>query len=60
MPSRTLATEAGHAAVKAREWTLRRDAAIRDALAAGVSLRVLAATTGLSHTAVAKIGARGT
>lgn len=60
MPSRTLGTEAAHAAQKAREWTQRRDAAIRRALAEGVSLRVLAAATGLSHTAVAKIGKRTT
>lgn len=51
-------TAAGRAADEAREWTKRRDEAIRAALAAGVSLRVLAAATGLSHTAVAKIGKR--
>lgn len=44
---------------KAREATARRDAAIRAARDEGVPLRVLATATGLSHTAIAKIAARG-
>lgn len=49
---------AATAAAKAREWTQRRDAAIRAAVADGVSLRTVAATTGLSHNAVWKIARR--
>ncbi len=58
MPSPTSVTEAAHAAAKAREWAERRDSAIRAAVAAGVSLRVVAEATGLSHAGVAKIARR--
>lgn len=43
------------AAAKAREWTETRDHLIVEAVAAGGSLREVAETVGLSHTAVAKI-----
>lgn len=43
------------AAAKAREWTETRDRLIVEAVAAGGSLREVAETVGLSHTAVAKI-----
>jgi hypothetical protein len=46
------------AAVKAREWTERRDRRIRAAVAAGGSLRAVAEAAGLSHTAVSKIAKR--
>lgn len=50
--------DAAEAAEQVRIWTERRDAAIREARAAGLSLRVIADACGLSHTAVAKIAAR--
>lgn len=40
------------AGAKARHWTERRDVLIRDAIAAGASLRAVADAVGLSHTAV--------
>ncbi len=43
------------AALKAVEWTRKRDALIRDAHTSGLSLRTIAAQAGLSHTAIAKI-----
>lgn len=43
------------AASKAHEWTKTRDRLIREAVAAGGSLRDVAYAVGLSHTAVAKI-----
>lgn len=46
------------AAKKAREWTRRRDALIREARGEGASLRAIASEAGLSHTAIAKILAR--
>lgn len=46
------------AAKKAREWTTRRDALIRQQYAAGASLRAIGEEAGLSHTAIAKIVAR--
>lgn len=59
MPSSTSATErAGAAADKARHWTTQRDAAIVEARKAGASLAQVAAATGLSRSAVAKIEKR--
>lgn len=46
-------------AKKAREATARRDEAIRQMHAEGASLRAIGEAAGLSHTAVAKILARG-
>lgn len=43
------------AASKSREWTEQRDRLIVEAVQAGGSLREVAETVGLSHTAVAKI-----
>lgn len=37
---------------KAKEWTTRRDQLVRDAVAAGGSLREVGAAVGLTHTAV--------
>lgn len=37
---------------KAREWTARRDQLVKDAVAAGGSLREVGAAVGLTHTAV--------
>lgn len=51
-------TDIANAASKAREWTERRDALIREARADGASLRAIAVQAGLSHTAIAKIVAR--
>jgi hypothetical protein len=39
-----------------RVWTARRDALIKEALAAGGSLREVGEAVGLSHTAVKLIG----
>lgn len=47
------------AAHKARQWTELRDIRIRKAREEGQSLRTIAAVAGLSHTAIAKIVARG-
>ena len=46
------------AAQKVREWTERRNEAIRAALASGKSSREVAADAGLSHVAVQKIAKR--
>lgn len=43
---------------EARVWTRCRDARIREAVNAGMSLRAAADAAGLSHTAVAKIAKR--
>ena len=50
-------TERGlrRAAEKQREWTERRNTAIREAVAAGGSYREVATAVDLSHAAVAKI-----
>lgn len=47
------------AAEKAREWTARRDNAVRAALAAGVSLRAVASACGMAHNAIVRIRDRG-
>jgi len=47
-----------NAAGKAREWTRRRDELIRAQLKVGVTLRALGEWSGLSHTAISKIGKR--
>lgn len=52
-------TDIKTAAQKARHWTERRDALIRQRSAAGDSLRTIASEVGLSHSAVAKILKRG-
>ncbi len=44
---------------KAREWTENRDNMIREAKAAGWSLRAIGEQVGLSHTAVRKIVTKG-
>lgn len=51
---------AANAADKAREWTAKRDDAIRAALAAGHSSREVAVACGLSHVGVQKVGRRVT
>lgn len=53
-----LARHLSRAANKEREWRVRRDNLIRDAVKAGGSLREVAEVVGLSHTAIAKIVAR--
>ena len=40
---------------KEREWKAKRDGAIRDAYADGMSLRAIAEAVGLSHTGVQRI-----
>jgi hypothetical protein len=47
------------AADNARAWTEDRDVLVRQAVAAGASLRTVGAVAGLSHGAIAKIVARG-
>jgi len=47
------------AARKAREWTERRNALIRQAHAEGESFRSIAERVGLTHTAIKKIVDRG-
>lgn len=44
-----------NAATKAREWTARRDALIRQAHAAGLSFRAIAVDAQMTHAGVAKI-----
>ena len=44
---------------KQREWTVKRDNAIRDAHADGMSLRVIAEAVGLSHMGVRRIVQQG-
>lgn len=46
------------AAKKAREWTLKRDALIRQQYDAGLSLRAIGEEAGLTHSAIAKIVAK--
>lgn len=59
MPSVRSATErAGTAADEARRWTAERDDAVRQARGEGASLGELAAATGLSRSAIAKIEKR--
>lgn len=53
--ARALAT----AGAKAAEWTARRDALIRQAVAEGGTLREVGALAGLSHTAIKLICQRG-
>ena len=48
-------SELTNAAKKARDWTVKRDALIRERHAAGVSLRAIGEEAGLSHSAIAKI-----
>ena len=55
----SLVAAAGRSASKAAEWTARRNSEIVTALEAGASSRTIARATGLSHTAVAKIGKAG-
>ena len=50
---------AKHAA-RAREHTIARDEAIRQAVAEGFSLRTIAETAEMSHSAIAKIAGRCT
>ena len=47
------------AAVKAREWTARRDVLVCELHAAGLSLRSVAILAGLSHAGVRRIVQRG-
>lgn len=56
---RTSLTIAREQARKARVATEQRDYWIREARAEGNSLRIIGEAVGLSHTAVAKILARG-
>jgi len=44
-----------HRGTKQRYWTIRRDHAIRDAHADGMSLRAIAEAVGLSHMGVRRI-----
>ena len=50
--------EVRRSASKSREWTVRRDEAIRAAVAAGHSLGKVAEHAGLSKSAIAKIANR--
>lgn len=52
--------EVRRSASKSREWTVRRDEAIRAAVAAGHSLGKVAEHAGLSKSAIAKIANRET
>jgi DNA-binding NarL/FixJ family response regulator len=47
-----------NAGQKSAEWTTERDRLIREALAAGGTLREIGELVGLSHTAVKMIGSR--
>jgi lambda repressor-like predicted transcriptional regulator len=58
MAKATTVDIAGVAAMKAEQWTEKRNALIRQAREEGSSLRAIGRATGLSHTAIAKILAR--